>query len=115
FRPAGNTGGRRVREAVAIRAVQSADVVADPAAGGKAIHAVESTHTQESEVPVNKADLLAAFRDLSDDELAAVGLAKAGTTESTQPTYTARVVESRTTEAGVFSKTSTLGRLILRD
>jgi hypothetical protein len=110
FRPATSVGGRRVREAAAIRAVQSADVVADPSAGGKAIHAVEANqttpgdgaqHTQESEVPVNKTDVLAAIREASDDELAAVGLSRAGTTESRSLVSTAeRVVEAhRATEA----------------
>lgn len=119
FRPASNVNGRRVREAVAIKAVQSADVVADPSAGGKAIHAVESTtpegdNTQESEVPVTKTDVLAAIRDASDDELAAVGLSRAGTTESVAPTTTTeRVVESRVTESE-YAKTSFLGRMLVK-
>jgi hypothetical protein len=116
-----NVGGRRVREAVAIKAVQSADIVADPSAGGKAVRAVESTQTtptgaestQESEVPVTKTDVLAAFKDASDDELAAVGLSRSGTTESYQPTYTERVVESRVTEAGQ-PKTSFMARMLIK-
>lgn len=120
FKPWQNSGGKRVREATAIRAVQSADVVADPSAGGQAVHAVESTtpqgaNTQESEVPVTKTDVLAALSTASSDELASVGLARTGTTESTAPTHTERVQESRTTEGGTHAKTSFVGRMMIRE
>ncbi len=112
FRPSRqNVNGRMVREATAIRSVQSADIVADPSAGGSAMHAVESIEfTEESKVPVTKTDVLAAIREASDGELAAVGLTRAHATEAT---YTARVVESHVTEAGM-PKTSFLGKTMIR-
>lgn len=119
FKPYQNAGGRRVREATAIRSVQSADVVADPSAGGVAIHAIESTtpfgdNTQESEVPVNKSDVLAALSTASSAELAAVGLGRTGT-QITESTYSERVQESRVTEAGEHTKTSFVGRMMIRE
>lgn len=115
FKPHTSVGGRRVREAVSITAVQSADVVADPSAGGKAVHAVESTNLQESEVQATD-QLAAVLQTLTPEQLAAAGLSRSGTptTEATYPSE--RVVEnSRTTEAGVLSKSSTLGRLVIKD
>jgi hypothetical protein len=99
-----NNNGRRLQEATQIVDVQSADVVANPSAGGLAMRAVAGgTETEEeSDVPT-KADVLAAFKEATDDELAAVGLARApsNTTESVAPPT--RAVESgqgeRTTEA----------------
>lgn len=111
FKAAEMSGGRRVREAVAITAVQSTDVVAEPSAGGQAVHTVESYH-EESEVPVTKADVLAAISTASDGELAAVGLSRTGTTESVTPPE--RVVESRTTEAGGAPKHDYMTRLMIR-
>lgn len=119
FKPAQGSNGRRVREAVAITSVQSADVVADPSAGGQAVRVVQggiettpqgAEHIQESNVPVTKAEMLAALSTATSDELTAVGLARAA--ESTQyPTE--RVVENRVTEAGQ-PKTSTMGRFLIR-
>ena len=88
------TGQQRAEEATAIVRVLSADVVADPAAGGIPTRMlaggidtqtdpagqVPSGESRESEVPVTKDQLLAALSTASDEELAAVGLGRAGTT-----------------------------------
>lgn len=122
FRPATSVGGRRVREAASIKAVQSADVVADPSAGGRALHAVESTQTtplgaeqtQESEVPVNP-DVLAAIRTAVADAVDAAVLSRTGTqaTEAVSPPE--RVVENTRITEGMFSKSTSLGRLVIKD
>lgn len=110
FKPGRPENGRRVREAVSITAVQSADVVADPSAGGQAVRVVQGgtqttpsgadLHIQESEVPVNTADVLAALSTASSDQLAAVGLSRTGTPTTESVTPPVRVVEGRTTEGG---------------
>jgi len=119
FQPV-NDAGRRLQEATQIVDVQSADVVANPSAGGMAVRAVAGgTNTEEeSDVPT-KADVLAAFKEATDDELAAVGLSRAPTptTESlvaaTPPTRAVEAAE-HVTEGG-FDKNSALGRLIAKD
>lgn len=85
-------GGRRLQEATEITRVNSADLVADPAAGGKAVRMVaadvdaaddpgtEPDDTQEEDDVPTKEDILSALADASEEELAAVGLSKAGTT-----------------------------------
>lgn len=94
-------GGQTVHEATEITAVNSVDVVAVPAAGGKATRVlaggdpititIDPAHgggsTQEDNVPVTKADVLGVLKEATDDELSAVGLARAGTTttEATVP------------------------------
>jgi peptidoglycan hydrolase-like protein with peptidoglycan-binding domain len=112
-------GGRRLQEATQIVDVQSADVVANPSAGGVAVRAVAGgTETEEeSDVPPTKADVLAALKEATGDELAEVGLARAPskTTESTTPPTRAVESAERATEAGLFEKTSALGRLIVKD
>lgn len=123
FKAGRPSGGRHVREAVSITAVQSADVVADPSAGGQAVRVVQGgTETtpagaeqiQESEMPVTKQDVLAALSTATSDELSAHGLSRTGTptTESTTPPV--RVVEGRTTEAGEHTKTSFVGRMMIQ-
>jgi len=116
FKPGRPEGGRRTREAVAITAVQSADVVADPSAGGQAVRVVQggiettptgAVHTQESEVQAT--ELLAALQNLTPAQLAAAGLSRS--TESTIPSE--RVVEGRVTEGGLL-KTSFLGRMMIQ-
>ena len=109
----------RLQEAEKIVSVDSADIVAKPSAGGKAVRVVaggETTTEEESDVPT-PAEILAAFKEASDEDLAAVGLARAPkTTESaTPPAPAQRVTEGsqRTTEAEYHAKDSTMGRMIL--
>lgn len=123
FRPIVD-GGRRMQEAVQVASVTSADVVAQPSAGGKAVRAVAggiTTTEQESDVPT-KADFLAAMKEATDDELAAVGLSRTATktTESAAPTTLQRAVEGETgaaeraVEADTMPKGSFLGRMLIK-
>lgn len=111
------SGGERLQEATQIVSVDSADIVAKPSAGGMAVRAVAGGVTsdteEESRVPT-KAEILAAFKEASEDELAAVGLARpAKATESTTPAQ--RVTEGETREAQdeSFAKASTLGKMLI--
>lgn len=117
-------GRRRLQEAVAIAKVHSADVVADPAAGGKATRvlaggieeetdpegtAPDGESNEEDDVAVTSETVLAALKDATDEQLAAAGLSKAAPAETTTETETA-VTESA--PAGV-EKTSFLGGLMI--
>lgn len=82
YRPI-TAGGRRMQEATQIIKVNSADLVADPAAGGKATRMVAggtdtgtTPENEEDDVPPTKDDVLAAFSEATDEELATVGLAR---------------------------------------
>ncbi|MFI6162248.1 2'-5' RNA ligase family protein [Micromonospora haikouensis] len=140
-------GGQRVEEATAIVRVLSADLVADPAAGGMATRMVAggttditdrsgtepSGHSKEGEstvtAPLSTDAVLAALADASPEQLAAVGLAKAGpaagegTGEAAGaggdagPTGAATgATESvqRVGEAAPLAKTSFMGSLMIR-
>lgn len=109
YRAVPGPGGRRMQEATAITKVNSADVVADPAAGGIATRMVAGgieSDTEESDVTVTTEAVLDAFKTASDEQLAAVGLARAGTpsTESVE----------RTTESGE-PKTSIVASVLIRE
>jgi len=71
-------GGRRMQEATRITKVNSADVVADPAAGGKATRVlaggIDPEESKESDVAVSATDVLAALKTATPEDLAAVGL-----------------------------------------
>lgn len=127
FRPI-VANGRRMQEAVQVASVTSADVVANPSAGGKAVRAVaggESTteeNSEETDVTVTTEAVLAALQTASPEQLAAHGLAKADSvTESVQPTTLQRAVESettapeRTTEAADTAKDSFFGKMLIRE
>ncbi|MBC6458417.1 peptidoglycan-binding domain-containing protein [Actinomadura sp. HBU206391] len=108
-------GGRRLQEATAITKVNSADLVADPAAGGQATRMVaggietgtEPAKEKEGDVPT-KEEILAAFKEASDEELAGIGLARA---KEAKP-VDAPVVPEKVTEAAQ-PKTSFLGHLMI--
>lgn len=116
------SGRRRLMEAVSIARVNSADVVADPAAGGKAVRVlaggIEETDPEDSgesneeeDVPLTSQTVLAALKDASPEDLAAVGLSKAAPAETTgEPEKTAEAV----VPAGV-DKASFLGSLMIRE
>lgn len=128
FRPI-VANGRRMQEAVQVASVTSADVVANPSAGGKAVRAVAGGETiieensEETDVTVTTEAVLAALQTASPEQLAAHGLAKAASvTESVQSATTLqRAVESetaapeRTTEAETTPKTSFMGRMLIRE
>ncbi|GAA4100898.1 hypothetical protein [Nonomuraea soli] len=93
FKPI-SEGGRRLQEATAITRVYSADLVADPAAGGKASRVLAGgidpgadtdlpDHTKEETVPPTLKDILGALKDATPEELAAAGLAKAAPAKET--------------------------------
>lgn len=120
-------GRRRLQEAVAIAKVHSADVVADPAAGGKAVRVLaggieeetdpegvepDGESNEEDDVPITSQTVLAALKDASPEDLAAVGLSKAAPAE----TSTEETAVEQTTEAvtGV-DKASFLGGLMIRE
>jgi hypothetical protein len=113
--------GRTVQEATEITAVNSVDIVARPSAGGKVTRAVAGgindpaappESTEEYDVPVKREDVLAAIREASDDELAAAGLARAGTTQ--QKTEAEDKPAEKVTEAAGEPKDSFLGRLLIK-
>ena len=102
-------GGQRLMEATAITKVFSTDVVSDPAAGGRALRVVaggieiEPDQMKENDVPTT-ADVLAALKGATAEDLAAVGLARASaTTETTTPVPQGQ------------DKASFLGRLMVRE
>lgn len=120
------SGGRRLMEAVAITKVNSADVVADPAAGGKATRVLAGgtepintdpageagQSTQESQVKPE--ELLAAFKTLTPEQLAGVGLVRAGESTITPPVVEPeKTVPERTAEAGE-PKTSWSAKAMIR-
>lgn len=116
-----------VQEAVAITRVHSVDVVADPSAGGRAERVLAGgieddpagagdRTTEGEDVPVNKTDVLAALSTATPDELAAVGLARAGThtTEGQRPSATGqRTVEADDTDE--YGRDTWHGRSLVRE
>lgn len=108
-----NSGGKRIQEAVRITKVHSCDVVADPAAGGKAtrvlaggIETDQSNEEDDVTVVVTPESVLAALQTATPEQLAAVGLSRATEAE-----------EKRTTETvndGKMDKTSYVARLMVR-
>lgn len=123
--------GRHIQEATEISTVNSADIVAHPAAGGKATRVVaggiEDTpagtepageSTEESDVPVQREDVLAAFKEATDEQLAAVGLVRAGTKSSTpepvSETKQEPVAPVKATETVGEPKGSFLGRMMVK-
>lgn len=136
YRPVAEAG-QRVQEATAIIQVNSADVVADPAAGGRPTRMLAggtggaetdpagnlpTGESKESEVPeIKTEDVLAAFKEATDEQLAAVGLSRTPGTQTDgrgDGGQAATVTEStgtagRATEAATLSKSSFLGQLMI--
>ncbi|MFL6141581.1 MAG: hypothetical protein ACJ72N_06900 [Labedaea sp.] len=117
--------GRTVEDATEITSVNSADIVARPAAGGKATRVVaggvdtnpagsEAGQTvKEPDVPPTKAEVLAAFKEATAEELAAVGLARANSsTTETEPAKPADA-EKVTETDDRMPKTSYLAKLMI--
>lgn len=120
--------GRRMQEATAIVRVNSADVVADPAAGGKATRmvaggeaeqtesgAVPAENEEEGDVPPTKDDILGALAEASDEELARVGLSRAAESHDTADHDPGRGAAEKATEATAAQpKGSYLAKLLIR-
>lgn len=102
-------GGKRTQEAVRITKVHSCDVVADPAAGGKATRVLAGGITEESYeedgVTLTPEAVLAALSTATDEQIAAAGFKR--TSESTT------AGQARTTEAGTFAKGEFLATLMI--
>jgi peptidoglycan hydrolase-like protein with peptidoglycan-binding domain len=116
-------GGRRMQEAVRIAKVHSADVVADPAAGGKAVRVlaggIEETDPadagesiEEDDVPITSQTVLAALKDASPEDLAAVGLSKVEQPTETAPPAVEPAPTTESVSLGV-DKASFLGGLMI--
>src|SRR5260221_3137382 len=129
FRPI-SVGRRRIQEAVAIQAVQSTDLVADPSAGGVAVRAVaggldddleeievDTTESIESEddVPTTESVLDALSQATPEQISALLAKAQAGTrtTEATPPgepkdsTLGKLMISMRLTQAGITGDAAT--------
>jgi hypothetical protein len=119
--------GRRVQEATGIAHVFSADVVADPAAGGRALRAVAGGITIEpdpQEGPMTIEELLELINGATPEQRAAAleglgisadDLAKLAANPTGPPpaeTTDAELEEAHAAES--LAKTSTLGRLLVR-
>lgn len=123
-------GAMRVREATSIEKVNSADLVADPAAGGHAQRMVAGgitddpagtvpagESTKESTVGTTTADVLAALKDATPEMLSAVGLSKADTTTQTEAVASGATkgTEQQATEsAEEMAKATFVGRMAIR-
>jgi hypothetical protein len=113
-------GGQRLQEATSIVKVNSADIVADPSAGGKATRMVaggvetqtDPANAGEStkESTVDTADVLAALKTATPEQLAAVGLSKASNTKTTEAVIPAAL----TAEDGALAKTSFMAKMMIR-
>lgn len=130
-------GGRRIREATAITSVLSADVVADPSAGGRVTRMVAGgigPNDNDQEVTVNFKQLMELLRKATPEERAtlleehAETLTAAGFTADDVPTLLGEetveelVLEGaaseggrRVTEADTYARSSAVGRMIVRE
>lgn len=111
--------GRQIQEATEITSVNSADIVAHPAAGGQATRVVASDdHTNTKETEVDTAEVLAALKEATDEQLAGVGLARAGETKTTEGEPATKpateTVPAPVTETDLQSKGSFLGKLLIK-
>jgi hypothetical protein len=115
-------GGVSMQEATAITQVNSADLVADPAAGGLATRMVaggtdgtgtEPAEEKEGDVPATKEDILAALKEASEEELAELGFARAAETTEETGSEEEKPAERETEAAGV-AKTSFMGSLMVK-
>lgn len=117
-------GGRQVPEATAILKVNSADIVAEAAAGGQAVRtlaggtqppdpdgAQPEGHTKESDVTTSTADVLAALATATPEQLASVGLSKAA--EATNPPAPPAPTPAPSAPAAGEAKGSFLARMMV--
>jgi len=108
------TAGRRTQEAVRITKVNSCDVVADPAAGGKATRVLaggiqtDQESTEEDDVTVTLEAMLAALDTATDEQRTQLvaGLSRATESEAKRTT--------ETVADGKMDKTSYVARLMVK-
>jgi len=112
------SGGRRIREATSIKQVLSADIVADPSAGGHAVRAVaggSGLPTTSEEDTMTLAELLAQASDEDKAALRTLLAADAATTttedETTDGADAAPVAEL--VAASTYAKGSAMGDMLL--
>jgi hypothetical protein len=116
--------GRLLQECTAISVVNSADLVAQPAAGGQATRVVAGgginpDSTKEPDVATTTADVLAALTTASTQDLAAVGLCRVSESTTTPaagavsagPSTAGATTE--TAQAGAYPRDSFVGRLLV--
>ncbi|HEY2086469.1 MAG TPA: hypothetical protein VGH54_10660 [Mycobacterium sp.] len=108
-------GGRRLSEATKILSVNSADVVADPAAGGRATRMVAGgldTAQKENEMPATVEELLELLKTATPEQRAAVGLAsEAPAAEGTKESV--KVVDDK--DAPKYESKSLVGKMAIRE
>lgn len=117
--------GRQIEDAIEITAVNSADIVSTPAAGGEATRVVaggiDTTpagaaghNEKEPTVPPTLAEVLGVFKEATDEQLAEAGLARAGTTENKPPAPPASPPATKATETDdKLPKTGYLAKLMI--
>lgn len=132
FKPV-TENGQRLQEAVSIEKVNSADIVSDPAAGGQATRMVAGgvtnpdsktdpagtvpvgqQSTKESDVKTSTADVLAALKTATPEQLAEVGLSKVSESTTTPAPQEAKATEATEAAEVSHAKTSFLGNLLIR-
>jgi hypothetical protein len=99
-------GGRRLQEATQILSVNSADVVADPAAGGRATRMVAGG-IDTKEIPMTLEELLELAASATPEQLAAAGLGVATAAPAAVP-------PAGTTEAVKYDRGSAMGKMLIR-
>lgn len=119
FRPI-REGGVQLQEAVDISRVLSADVVSDPAAGGRPTRVVaggitteggtSAGNTEEAAVGPTTVDVLKALADATPEQLAAAGFARTGETTTT----TGAPAKTTETAPPEFDKGGWLGGAMIR-
>jgi phage major head subunit gpT-like protein len=94
-------GGKSVHEATRIESVQSADIVAQPAAGGAAVRAIAGgDDIEEGVVPELSDELSNMLKEMTDEQLTGLGLARATTPEEVENEETETEQEPELVGAG---------------
>jgi hypothetical protein len=96
-------GGRRLMEATEILSVNSADVVADPAAGGRATRMVAGGIESAEGDPVTAEELAELLKSMTPEQRAAAGITTAPAAPAVEPA----------TEATKIERDGILGRLAI--
>lgn len=116
-------GGRQIEDAIEITAVNSADIVSTPAAGGEATRVVaggldttpagDGHNKKEPTVPPTLAEVLGVFKEATDEQLAEAGLARAATENKTTTPPVEQPVAKTTETDDKLEKSSYLAKLMI--